>query len=111
MKIALKFALVLCAATMIFGACGGKNAAVTAFEDYANSVCACKDVKCATDATNAFQKKAKDLAKSAGSATDADKKAVAAATEKMTKCMKDLATGKAKKAAPAKKDAPAEKKK
>ena len=85
MKIALKFALVLCAGAMIFGACGGKNAAVKAFEDYASSVCACKDVKCATDATNAFQKKAKDLAKSAGSASEADKKAVAAATTcKMT---------------------------
>ena len=63
----------------------GKHKAVTAAEDYATKVCACKDAKCATEAMAAYAAKAKDLKDATG--TDADIKAILDADTKATACI------------------------
>ena len=71
------------------GAGCGTNKAVKAAEDMATAVCACKDSKCAMEAA---KKGADELSKMANEkGTEADAKKIQTATEKMTKCMTDLA--------------------
>lgn len=67
----------------------GKNKAVASAEDFATAACACKDAKCAMDASVAFAAKAEELKDATGS--EADIKAITAAGEKATACIAKLA--------------------
>ena len=70
---------------------GGGAEAVKAYQDLADSVCACKDAQCVADA----QGKASELASkvSGFTPTAEEAQAIAAAGEKMAKCVQDITAG------------------
>jgi hypothetical protein len=94
-----KFAIAFVAATSLFtlGACkkGGGSAMLEKYSEYVKKVCECKDQGCVTKLTEEWGKAAAAMA---GDAAKTDPKEAAAMmekmkpeTEKMTKCVTDIA--------------------
>lgn len=79
MKI-IKIANVLLLGTLLVAATGcGKSKALVAAEAYETAACACKDAKCATEASTKFTASAGDMATAKGGEAEAISKATSAA--------------------------------
>ena len=79
------------AAILTFSLAGCSNTAAVKFaEDAANEICACKDIKCAQDALEKFQKRyTEEFTNAKGTQGDLDK--IGAAGKRMTDCATKLA--------------------
>jgi hypothetical protein len=59
----IKMVFALCVGSMMLAGCGPSKALQSA-EQYEKDACACKDAKCATDATTKYGERQKDVAAS-----------------------------------------------
>lgn len=76
---------------LALGGCSN-TAAVKFAEDAANEICACKDIKCAQESLQKFQKRyTEEFSNAKGTQGDLDK--ISAAGKKMTDCATKLAAG------------------
>jgi hypothetical protein len=81
-----KLLVAMVASLLVFGC--GKNKAVKAAEDMADTVCACKDAACAEQAAKTGQAALMGMANERG--TESDGKAILAAMERMQSCLTKL---------------------
>ncbi len=76
----------ICSLSLFFGC--GEHEAVKEMNAFADEVCACKDLKCVTDASGKLTDLMKKHAETKFSQGDADK--ITAASERATKCITEL---------------------
>jgi hypothetical protein len=80
----IQIAFAMCFGSLLLAGCGPSKQLVAA-QEYEKEACACKDVKCTTDAAKKYADKVKEAGAASGSEGEAIGKHVTAATTCVTK--------------------------